>query len=268
MDFKNFGYNLLEANQKFGVYTGKVDVLVTVPLSLNVAFSIALVPFISGAIKKGRKEDAIEKVNFSLKISSLIAFPCMAGLSLFAPEIFSLIFPNAVDGAYLLSIQALMLVFAILAQTAYGAVQGLGKLYVPGLCLLIGAIVKYITNVVFIPMYGEIVPAITTVAFNFVAFILVFIVLFKTIKKAPNIKELFVKPFIITAIMAICMILVEKGLIYIGVNDKITYIIAMISAVVVYILEIFVFGILKENELKQLPCGEKMVKIAKKLKKI
>lgn len=50
--FQKFKYTLVEANQKFGIYTGKVDVLVTVPLSLNVAFSIALVPFISGAVKK------------------------------------------------------------------------------------------------------------------------------------------------------------------------------------------------------------------------
>lgn len=265
---QKFGYTLIEANQKFGIYTGKVDVLVTVPLSLNVAFSIALVPFVSGAIKQGKKEDAIEKIKFSLKISSLIAFPCMAGLCVFAPEIFSLIFPNAIDGAYLLTIQALMLVFAILAQTAYGAVQGLGKLHIPGLCLLIGAIVKYIANVVFIPMYGEIVPAISTVIFNFVAFCLVFIVLFTTIKQKPDVKEIFIKPFFITLVMVITTVLLEKGLLYLNISEKIVYIISIVFAVLIYLLEVLVFGILSESELKQLPMGDKIAKMAKKFKKM
>ena len=264
---QKFGYTLIEANQKFGIYTGKVDVLVTVPLSLNVAFSIALVPFISGAIKKGKKEDAIEKIKFSLKVSSLIAFPCMAGLSFFAPEIFELLFPNAMEGAYLLRIQALMLVFAILAQTAYGAVQGLGKLHVPGLCLLIGAIVKYIANVIFIPIYGEIVPAISTVVFNFVAFVLVFIVLFTTIKQKPELKEILLKPICITLLMVIVLFLVEKGMIYINVSNKVTYIVSIIVAIIFYAFELLFFGILKENEILQLPMGEKILKFAKKIKK-
>lgn len=265
---QKFGYNLIEANQKFGIYTGKVDVLVTVPLSLNVAFSIALVPFISGAMKTGRKEDAINKINFSLKISSLIAFPCMFGLSLFSSEIFALIFPNALEGSYLLTIQALMLVFAILAQTSYGAVQGLGKLHIPGVCLLIGAVVKYISNVVFIPKYGEIVPAISTVIFNFIAFILVFSILFKTMKQKVNVKELFLKPLFISAIMIVMSKLIEKGLLLVGVQTKVAYIIAIISAVIIYILELFIFGILKDEEIRQLPAGDKIIKVTKKLKKI
>lgn len=265
---QKFGYDLLEANQKFGIYTGKVDVLVTVPLSINVAFSIALVPFISGAIKKGRKDEAINKINFSLKVSSLIAFPCMLGLSLFAREIFELIFPNAQEGAYLLTIQASMLVFAILAQTSYGAVQGLGKLHIPGICLLIGAIIKYISNVIFIPKYGEIVPAISTVLFNFIAFILVFTILFKTMKQKVNFKELFFKPFIISALMIVISKLIEKGIIVLGISNKIAYIIAILSAVIIYVLELFLFGVLKEEEIMQLPAGDRFAKIAKKLKKI
>ena len=265
--FQKFKYTLVEANQKFGIYTGKADVLVTVPLSLNVAFSIALVPFISGAVKKGRRDEAIEKIKFSLKISSLIAFPCMAGLFFFAPEIFALLFPNSPDGAYLLSIQSLMLVFAVLAQTAYGAVQGLGKLYVPGICLLLGAIVKYVVNVVFIPIYGDVVPAISTVLFNFVAFVSVFIVLYKTIKQKPDIKELFLKPIGITVLMVVVLLASEKVLLLVGLNAKITYIVSIVFAVISYLFFVLKFRILSESELKQLPLGDKIAKIACKPKK-
>ena len=55
---------------------------------------------------------------------------------------------------------------------------------------------------------------------------------------------------------------------YLNINEKVVYIVSIIFAVVVYILELLVFGILKEDELKQLPMGDKIAKIAKKFKKM
>ena len=67
------GYTLQEANEKFGIIVGKVDILNAVPMSINVAFSVALVPFISAAMARHRKDEAISKINYSLKVSSIIA---------------------------------------------------------------------------------------------------------------------------------------------------------------------------------------------------
>ena len=99
-----------------------------------------------------------------------------------------LLFPNAPEGAHLLQVQCWMIIFSVIAQTLYGALQGFGKIYVPGVCLAIGAVVKYILNVKFVPIYGEIVPAVTTVIYNFIACSLAFICLFRYLKQKPNLK--------------------------------------------------------------------------------
>jgi O-antigen/teichoic acid export membrane protein len=99
-----------------------------------------------------------------------------------------------------------MIVFSVLAQTVYGALQGFGKLYVPGICLAIGAFVKYLINVIFVPTYGEVVPAFSTVIYNMIAFTLSFIILFRYIKEKPSIKQLFFKPLIASILMAIVTI--------------------------------------------------------------
>ena len=96
---QKFGYDLQTANEKFGILLGKVDILNAVPLSINVAFSVALVPFISSAIARGKNDEAINKINFSLKVSALIALPCAFGLFILAEPIFELLFPNAPNGA-------------------------------------------------------------------------------------------------------------------------------------------------------------------------
>lgn len=264
---QNFGLTLAEANKQFGILLGKVDILMSVPLSLNVAFSVALVPFISSAIAKKDKKAAVDKINFSIKTSVLIALPCAAGMCLLANNIFALIFPNAQEGAWLLQIQCWVLIFSVVAQTLYGSLQGLGKLYVPGICLLIGAVVKYILNVVFIPKFGIVVPTITTIIYQAITCTLSFIILFKTLKQIPNFKELFVKPAFATAIMALFTFLCNKFFIYIKISYSINTVITILVAITVYVVVLIKFNILNNDEIMQLPYGNKLCKIFEKKKK-
>lgn len=264
---QKFGYDLQTANEKFGILLGKVDILNAVPLSINVAFSVALVPFISSAIARGRKDEAINKINFSLKVSSLIALPCAFGLCILADPIFKMLFPNAPNGAYLLQIQCWMIVFSVLAQTVYGSLQGFGKLYVPGICLGIGAVVKYLINVIFVPKYGELVPAISTVIYNMIAFLLSFIVLFRYIKQKPKIKEIFGKPLIASILMAIVTVFTYKFTIYINLSNTLATIISILVAVVAYLILVLVLGILNKEEISQLPYGNKLCKLLYKSRK-
>lgn len=264
---QSFGLSLEEANRQFGILLGKVDILMSVPLSINVAFSVALVPFISSAIAKKDKKSAVDKINFSIKTSVLIALPCAAGMCLLANNIFALIFPNAQEGAWLLQIQCWVLIFSVVAQTLYGSLQGLGKLYVPGICLLLGAAVKYMLNVIFIPKYGIVVPTITTIVYQCITCTLSFIILFKTLKKKPNMKELYIKPAFATGIMAICTFLCNKGLSYIKLSNGINTIVTIVFAIAVYAFVLVKFKILNNDEIMQLPYGNKICKIIDKNKK-
>ena len=264
---QKYGYDIQTANEKFGVLLGKVDILNSVPLSLNVAFSVALVPFISAAIANGKKKEAVNKINYSLKISSIIAFPCAAGLCILAQPIFNLLFPNATAGAPLLQIQCWMIIFSVIDQTLSGSLQGLGKLYAPGLCLAIGAVIKYILNVIFIPIYGEVVPAVTTVIYNFVACALSFIILFRTLKQKPNMKEIFVKPIFATIVMSIVTIFTYKLFAYINIPNMINTIITILIAVLVYAVCVILLKALSDEEISQLPYGNKICKVLIKNKK-
>ena len=234
---------------------------------MNVAFSVALVPFISAAIANGKKKEAVNKINYSLKVSSIIAFPCAAGLCILAQPIFNLLFPNATAGAPLLQIQCWMIIFSVIDQTLSGSLQGLGKLYAPGLCLAIGAVIKYILNVIFIPIYGEVVPAVTTVIYNFVACALSFIILFRTLKQKPNMKEIFVKPIFATIVMSIVTIFVYKLFAYINIPNMINTIMTILIAVLAYAVCVILFKALSDEEISQLPYGNKICKVLRKNKK-
>ena len=104
-------------------------------LSINVAFSTALVPAIAAAKAKKDKETITKKTSFSLLISMLIGLPCTVGMCIFAGPILNLLFPNASDGTVILQISALTILFTILDQTINGAMQGYGKLKIPAISL-------------------------------------------------------------------------------------------------------------------------------------
>ncbi len=260
---QKYGYDIVTANAKYGILSGKVDILLAVPLSINVAFSVALVPFISSAIARHRKDEALSKIKYSLKISSLIALPCTFGLFVLATPIFQMIFPNAPEGAYLLQIECWLLFFSVVCQTITGALQGIGKLAVPGFAMLAGTVVKYILNVIFIPIYGEVVPAITSIVFSATACIISAIVLFKALKVRMPLKEVILKPFIASALMGLSVFASYKLFITLSLGNTISTLISICIGVIIYAIFVIILKILNKDEIQQLPYGNKICKMLK-----
>lgn len=124
-----------DATAQYGILGWKVDTLTSLPLSINVAFATALVPAISAAKAKKDKSTIQKRTSFSILTSMLIGLPCTVGMMIFAQPILNLLFPNANEGAVVLQISALTIIFTILDQTINGALQGYGKLSIPTIAL-------------------------------------------------------------------------------------------------------------------------------------
>lgn len=120
---------------QYGILGGKVDMLTSLPLSINVAFATALVPAIAAAKARKDKKTISKKTSFSLLISMLIGLPCTVGMFIFAGPILELLFPNASSGEIILQISSLTIIFTILDQTINGVLQGYGKLMIPAISL-------------------------------------------------------------------------------------------------------------------------------------
>ena len=256
-----------QATALYGILGGKVDTLTSLPLAINVAFATALVPAISAAKARGDNKTITEKTSFSLLVSMLIGLPCTVGMFIFAQPILNLLFPNANDGALILQISALTIIFTILDQTINGALQGFGKLMIPTISLATGVFVKFIFNITLIkiPSIGVYGAAWGSVACHLVAFCIAITLLRKNIKLNLTFSKFAIKPAIATTIMGICsyfIYLVLKGIII----ERLATIIAIIVAVIVYLLSVVILKIFTKEELKMMPAGDKIIKILEKLK--
>ena len=256
-----------QATALYGILGGKVDTLTSLPLAINVAFATALVPAISAAKARNDNKTITEKTSFSLLISMLIGLPCTVGMFIFAQPILNLLFPNANDGALILQISALTIIFTILDQTINGALQGFGKLIIPTISLATGVFVKFIFNITLIkiPSIGVYGAAWGSVACHLVAFCIVFTMLRKNIKLNLTFSKFVIKPVIATAIMGICSYFIYSALKGI-IIERLATIIALFVAVVIYTLAIVVLKIFTKDEFKMMPAGDKIIKFLEKIK--
>lgn len=286
-----------EAKIQYGILSGKVDTLGTLPLSFNIAFATALVPAISSAKAKGDMKSGIKRISFSILTTMLIGLPCTVGMIIFADPILNLLFPNAPQGAFLLQICAVAIVFAALIQTVNGALQGLGRVFVPSIALLCGVVTKAILNVILtqIPpeqfiFGGAAGAAFATVICQLIAFSISFVVLMKTVKLNLSFVKLVIKPVIATAMMAIVSyviytLLINANLEVIIFNlsqtvpellkgifvklsqniDRVVTILALIIAVIVYALSVVALKVFNKEEIMMIPYGTKIYAMLMKM---
>lgn len=254
------------AIEKYGILSGKVDTLIGLPLSVNIAFATALVPAIAEAKAKKDHETATKRTSFSLLVSMLIGLPCTIGMCVFAEPILKLLYPNASNGAALLQVAAFTIIFSVLNQTINGALQGYGKVMVPAMALGTGVVTKLVLNLILlrIPEINVFGAAIGSVTCHLVAFIIAFCVLRKNVKLSLNWKNFVIKPIVATAIMAVCsyaIYIVLAGII----SAKLATIIAILIAAIIYALAIIALKVLTKEEIKMLPYGIKIYNVLEKM---
>lgn len=254
-----------QATIQYGILSGKVDTLITLPFSFNIALATALVPTISAAIAKREIHIAKKRIEFSILITILIGFPCTICMSAFSKQILEMLFPNASSGAQMLQIASWTIIFVVLIQTINGALQGLGKVNVPVIAFAIGAIVKLIFNLILIPIktIGVNGAIISSIISHFVSLIICFLSLKRNIDIDMKMSKFLLKPIMCTVLMYIAS-LITYNKFNINISSNILLIFSLLVGLVVYIISIFLFKILSQEEVFMIPYGQKMYKIMHK----
>ena len=255
-----------EAMRLTGILS-KVDTLVNLPLAVNLSFYSALIPEITAAISKKDFESASKKISFSISSSLLILIPCAIGFIVLADPILKMLYPNASDGAHILQIAAVTMVFVGINHTIQGSLFGLGKMYTPALALLIGCVIKIGLNLVLITnpninIYGAVISSFIC---QFVVFMIVYITMKRNIKVKFEPMKHIIKPLLAGLIMGAVIFFINY--LFNGVirNSILTIINIMIGAVV-YLISVFALKILSKDEILMLPKGEKIYNLLVKLK--
>lgn len=250
----------------------KSDTLFNMPLAVNIAFATVLVPSIAGAIAKGETKEASEKTSYSVLISILIILPCAIGYIVLAEPIYNIIYPATPDGYDLLSLMSVALVFSALTQTITGALQGIGKVYVPAVSILIGCIFKVVLNVTLIriPSINIYGAAISSIVCQIVAFLINFFVLIRYIPIKLSLGKYIAKPLVSGIVMgavAFGMYTLLAKVMGAGyINNLIATVVSIGVSAVVYFGFVFALRIMSKDDILLLPAGGRILNLLTKLK--
>ncbi|MGD6850253.1 polysaccharide biosynthesis protein [Rossellomorea aquimaris] len=126
------------------------------------SISLTIVPLVTSAYLKKKENLIREYSQLSLKISITIGFAATLGIINIMVPTNTMLFENAL-GSKVIAVFCLSIFFSCLILTFSGIFQGIGKIYYPAFCILIGILLKYLGNAYLIPLMGIMGASISTV---------------------------------------------------------------------------------------------------------
>lgn len=130
-----------EAIGLFGIMSGMVMPLLFLPFSITNALTVVIIPNLSESLAMKKWEDIRNKINKSIKMTSIIGFPSTALLASLGRPVGDLLYQQPLVGTFLIPL-SLTLVFHAQQHTLSGILQGLGRQNRAAVHYIIGSIIQ------------------------------------------------------------------------------------------------------------------------------
>ena len=262
------GFTLTESRVLFGKLGGYCASLVGMPQVLTQAIVMSLVPAIAAGYKVGDFDGVKENMRFSMRATMLMAFPCTVGMVALAYPI--LLYPMQAE-----EVKSTALVFAIMSitnvfegplVTLTGILQGINKQMLPVKNMAIGAVFKVVLTFLLVGIRPINVngASVGTIVFCAIGSYLCMRDLKKNFPVEFDVKDTYVKPLIASVVMGVAARLSYMVLMMILGKNSICCLLAIIIGVLVYAVMVFAVKAISLDELRRLPKGDKLARIAGK----
>lgn len=265
------GWDLATSKTLYGLISGYCDPLANLPVVFIDAICISLLPAVTTAFTLKIKSDLDGNIKTGLKTMMIIAFPCAIGLIVLAKPILLLLYPRQPEEAamaiHTLQILSMGIITLAIMRTLSASLQGIGKISLPVLNLFIGAVTKTVITFILvgIPALNINGAAIGTVCAYLTAAVLNYLGLRKYADVDLDFKSVFIRPFLASAIMGASAIGVYKLIYAIHPGNLTATAIAILVAVAVYFVMVFLTGAVTREEMALVPKGEAIYNFAVRL---
>lgn len=261
------GWDAAVAKGMYGQLSSFAGSLINFPQVLTQAVAMSLVPLVAAAFKQRDMTYLRENVENGLRMSLILGMPCAFGLFALAEPILVLLYPaqkaSAISAAPCLMVLSVGVIFLAAQQTLTSVLQGVGKQMIPVRNLGIGLIVKIIITWILtgIPAINILGAATGTVTAYLIAAFLNIRAVSKYTGTQFDLSMTVVKPFISSGVMAVCAWGLYRLLDVVLGGSRFATVLAILFAVVVYGVMVFVTRTITREELAKMPKGDKIVRL-------
>ncbi|MBQ8230939.1 MAG: polysaccharide biosynthesis protein [Lachnospiraceae bacterium] len=257
------------AYANYGVFSYKAVTIANIPVAFANSMASAMIPSVAQLVAQKDFEQARRKINLAIKSTMMIAIPSAVGLAVLAKPITWLLFPQkeTVDlAAKLLMALAVTVVFFSLSTLSSSILQGIGKVKTPIYNAVIALVVQ--TGVLLGLLLLTDLDLYALVIANIVYSGLMCVLNQISVRKAIGYRQEWVKSFLIpllaAAFMGVAAWVVYDVMYLITSSTVVSVVPAIVVAVGVYFVMLIAFRGVEEQELRSIPKGYLIVKVAKK----
>lgn len=152
MSLRNAGIDEEHINYTYGIYSRGLA-LVQIATVFSTSIVLPLIPLITKTLAENKTNDAKSIIERTHRMTHLISWPAALGLFALTLPLNLALFKN-LEGSGVLSIIGLSAVFTSLSILGTGILQGMNLAKQAAYIIVAGVIVKVITNMAFIQMFG------------------------------------------------------------------------------------------------------------------
>lgn len=251
-----------------GIYSGKYDTLVNVPLSIPWALCSSVVPSLTAAVATRSRKLVHEKIDQTLRLTMVITIPCGVGFLVLASPLMVLLYNDASKTpAYLLMLGSVVVVLYGWSSISNSILHGLNHISSPAKNACIALVVHLAAFVVMMTAFKMNVYALAAGNIVFAACMcwLNQRKVHKVCGFRLNIMDTFIKPLIASAVMGIVTYAAHLVLDFLIGGRWIPTIIAIFIAMIVYVVVVLKIGTLSDEDIEALPMGARLLRLCRRL---
>ena len=252
----------------WGCY-GSSLTLMQLVTAVTQVFGSSAMPSVTSAWTKGDKAELKGSIDTVLKMTMMFTLPMAFGLCVLAHPVMAFIYSSRdiiAIGGNVLTLMGVTTIFTAIITPICSMLNGIGKVKLPMILYTVCMVVKIGTSWIFVSMPDINIQGATAGSLISYALICVagMFLLIKHSKVVPDFLSTTVKPLIAAVGCAATAFFVNM-LIEGRMNHRISTILAILAAVIVYIAILLVLRTFSAKEISFLPKGEKIAKTLEKL---
>lgn len=252
---------------------GKAVKISNIPIALASAMASALIPGISGEYAKGDLEEARREVAKAMKVTMLISIPAAVGIGVLAKPVMLVLYPQkaSIDlSSALLAVLAVSVIFYAISTLSNAVLQSIGRLNSPvinaalALLLQTAALIGMIYGLD--AQYGPYYYVTAIIIYSFLMCLLNGFSMKRHLGYRQEADKTFIRPALAAAVMGAAAFGIYQGLYYLLHTNIISLAAAVVVGAAVYFILIICMGAVTEEEMKAMPKGYLLIRIARKTK--
>ncbi len=262
-----------EALNLYSTYTSLCLPMFGFPTAFITPLSMALVPAVASAAKRGDRETEGRVVSSALRLTGIFALPCTFGMAVLARPILETVYGSAegaVDvAAPLLAILSASVFFSGLMTVSNSMLQSYGKEMLPIISLATGAAVKVASELILvrIPQVGIYGAPISTFLCSTAVMAVNFYFLGRTLSVSLKPLKIFL-PAVFSSALAGLFAIAAYRILGDLLGVRLGTLLSILLTALFYAVFVLKSGALPKEEILMFPFGEKLCGFLKKIRLI